>query len=103
MSTQTALLDFLDGLGIKREAVVFKRNGKVAYINCLFHSEKTPSMRIVPGLKYYCFGCGKSGNCKDDLQKMLDSKRRQRRYQRISRRRIKKFRNTHQDDHIPFD
>lgn len=76
MSVQKALLDFLNDLGIKKEEVVFKRKGKIAYINCPFHYEKTPSMRIVPGLSYYCFGCGADGNCRDDLQEMLEMRRR---------------------------
>lgn len=62
MSIQTALSDVLNDLGIKREEVIFRRNGRIAYIKCPIHSERTASMRITPDLSYYCFGCGSSGN-----------------------------------------
>lgn len=33
------------------------------YINCPFHSENTPSLRIYPGNRgFHCFGCGAHGD-----------------------------------------
>lgn len=31
------------------------------FTSCLFHSERTPSMKLYPD-HFYCFGCGKSGD-----------------------------------------
>lgn len=70
MSARDALAKLLEDLGAKREEVVFRRNGKIAYIRCIFHYEKTPSMRITPDLKYHCFGCGAEGDCREDIHKI---------------------------------
>ena len=32
------------------------------FCNCIFHNEKTPSMKIYSNNTFYCFGCGKSGD-----------------------------------------
>ena len=39
-----------------------QKNGRILYIRCLLHSEKTASMRLTPNGHYHCFGCGESGN-----------------------------------------
>lgn len=75
MSIQTALSDLLDNMEVRREGVVFSRKGKIAYIRCPFHDENTPSFRITPDLSYHCFGCGKEGNCRDDLEAIKEGLR----------------------------
>lgn len=37
---------------------------------CLFHNERNPSMKI--GNFFYCFGCGKSGDCIDIVAALFD-------------------------------
>lgn len=44
----------LESRGIK-----VNRNG---FCNCIFHKEKTASMKIYPNNSFYCFGCGRSGD-----------------------------------------
>lgn len=39
--------------------------GKI-YVSCVFHQERTPSLRFVPG-RFKCYGCGESGNYEDFL------------------------------------
>ena len=37
------------------------KTGRSGMTNCLFHSDRTPSMKIYPD-HYYCFGCGAHGD-----------------------------------------
>ena len=67
MTIQSSLLDFLHEIGINKKDVKFQNKQKIAYILCPNHSEKTPSMRITPGINFYCFGCGSSGSGKKDF------------------------------------
>ena len=43
-----------------------KRPGSFLVI-CVFHYEKTPSLRFWPSGNYHCFGCGNDGNRLDFL------------------------------------
>ena len=74
MSVHSALLDLLNTLGVDREEVRFQRKGKIVYIKCLFHTERTPSLRIMPDHTYCCFGCNQIGDFRDKehLQEVLD-------------------------------
>ena len=46
--------------------VELKKKGQYYQGSCPFHTEKTPSFTVTPGLgKYKCFGCGKSGDAID--------------------------------------
>jgi hypothetical protein len=51
-----------------------KRNGKEMSGNCVFHSEKTPSLRVWQAnggnFLYKCFGCGASGSVVDFVSKV---------------------------------
>lgn len=39
---------------------------RTGYANCLWHTEKTPSLKVYEGNKgFHCFGCGKSGSVID--------------------------------------
>ena len=40
---------------------------------CLFHDEKTPSMKLYPN-NYYCFGCGAHGDVIDLVQAIFNKK-----------------------------
>lgn len=35
---------------------------RAGFCRCIFHEEKTPSMKIYPNNSFHCFGCGKSGD-----------------------------------------
>ena len=37
--------------------------------NCLFHNDKTPSMKV--DIRYYCFGCGATGDVIDFVGKLF--------------------------------
>ena len=37
--------------------------------NCLFHNDKTPSMKV--DIRYYCFGCGATGDVIDFVCKLF--------------------------------
>lgn len=51
------ILSVLDHYGI-----AYKQSGKTYLTNCLFHSDKTPSMVLYPETNsFYCFGCGQAG------------------------------------------
>lgn len=46
------------------------RNG---YIHCLFHNERTASMKLYPGKGgYHCFGCGAHGSVIDFTAELLN-------------------------------
>ena len=47
---------------------------------CVFHEERTPSLRIWPDGGFRCFGCGVVGRVEDhpDLQMVFDRVRRDR-------------------------
>jgi len=43
-----------------------KRKGKSYWLNCPFHEEKTPSLKIdTDKQRFYCFGCGQHGSAID--------------------------------------
>ena len=43
------------------------------YINCPFHSENTPSLKVYPGNKgFHCFGCGAHGDVISFIMKYLN-------------------------------
>ena len=45
------------------------------FANCIFHEERTDSMRIYDGTRgFHCFGCGKSGDGVDIVQKLFGLK-----------------------------
>ena len=47
---------------IEKKTKVIKK-GKDTWCCCLFHDEKTPSLKINDDLgSYYCFGCGAKGD-----------------------------------------
>ena len=49
------------------------RKGNNYWCNCLFHNEKTPSMRINPELdRFYCFGCHAYGDQIDLVAEALN-------------------------------
>lgn len=58
-----ALLARLDIVDVIERYITLKKNGPEYEACCPFHSEKTPSFKVVP-LKqfYYCHGCGASGD-----------------------------------------
>jgi DNA primase len=35
------------------------------YILCVFHTERTPSLRIKPNGLFTCYGCGQHGHVRD--------------------------------------
>ncbi len=54
----------------RRYGVDVNRSG---FARCLWHNEKTASLKIYPGDRgYYCFGCGQSGSCIDLVMKLFD-------------------------------
>ena len=42
------------------------------YARCVFHEEKTPSMRIYDNGSFHCFGCGATGDVIDFVRKYYD-------------------------------
>lgn len=46
---------------------------RAGFTRCLWHNEKTASLKIYPGDRgYHCFGCGQSGSCIDLVMKLFD-------------------------------
>ena len=46
---------------------------RAGFTRCLWHNEKTASLKIYPGGRgYHCFGCGQSGSCIDLVMKLFD-------------------------------
>lgn len=46
---------------VKQAAELYGIDIRRGMINCIFHNDKTPSMKIYED-HYYCFGCGKHGD-----------------------------------------
>jgi DNA primase len=56
-----SLLDWIEG-----EGLVLKKQGKDYVMACVFHEDKTPSLKITPAKNlYHCFGCGAAGSVID--------------------------------------
>lgn len=50
----------------------FRTNNK-GFMQCIFHNEKTASLKVYKGNKgYYCFGCGAGGDIIDFIQKAFN-------------------------------
>lgn len=46
---------------------------RAGFTRCLWHNEKTASLKIYPGERgYHCFGCGTSGTVLDLVMKLFD-------------------------------
>lgn len=46
---------------------------RAGFTRCLWHNEKTASLKIYPGDRgYHCFGCGASGSVIDLVMKLFD-------------------------------
>lgn len=46
---------------------------RAGFIRCPFHHERTPSLKIYPGVKgWHCFGCGKGGSVIDFVMNLFD-------------------------------
>lgn len=47
---------------------------KPLMILCIFHKEKTPSLRVLPNGQFRCYGCGEIGDVKDhpELRQAID-------------------------------
>ena len=59
---------------IQREGFAPIRKGKSFWLSCPFHSEKTPSLKIdTDKQRFYCFGCGASGDSISFVQKLHGS------------------------------
>jgi len=56
---------------IEREGFAPKQRGKSFWLSCPFHSDRTPSFKIdTDKQKFYCFGCGVSGDSISFVQKL---------------------------------
>jgi DNA primase len=56
-----SLLDWIES-----EGLVLKKQGKDYVMACVFHEDKTPSLKITPTKNlYHCFGCGAAGSVID--------------------------------------
>lgn len=44
--------------------------GRYGFACCLWHDEKTPSMKLMTDNKIHCFGCGQNGDAIDIYQKI---------------------------------
>lgn len=55
-----------------KQSVEFrKHSNKIHYCECVFHHEKTPSLAFYEdNNRYYCYGCGATGNIYNWLMKM---------------------------------
>jgi len=52
---------------IQREGITLKRN----FASCVFHEEKTASLRVYPeNNSYYCFGCNLGGDSIDFIMRL---------------------------------
>lgn len=60
--TKLRKIKILSLLGLKDE-------GRDVSINCPFHHDQTPSMRIYKDNSYHCFGCGVNGRGAIDFLK----------------------------------
>lgn len=59
---------------IEKECGEAKKKGKSFWLSCPFHSEKTPSLKIdTDKQRFYCFGCGASGDSISFVQKLHGS------------------------------
>ena len=55
----------------EREGFAPKQKGKSFWLSCPFHADKTPSLKIdADKQKFYCFGCGVSGDSISFVQKL---------------------------------
>lgn len=56
---------------IRGEGFEPKRIGRSLWLSCPFHTEKKPSLKINPDKqRFYCFGCGASGDSISFVQKL---------------------------------
>jgi len=53
---------------VRRRGETWVTEGGAIMTLCVFHQERTPSLRIWPDGNYLCHGCGKSGRARDHHQ-----------------------------------
>lgn len=70
MSQVRQVKEATDIVEILGERIELQRSGTNLKAVCPFHSEKTPSFFVSPGIqRYRCFGCGESGDVLEFIQK----------------------------------